>query len=232
MAEATASDGIRLVPDATLPDGEALQAGPESAPELESGTHAAEPATAATAPAESDQTAVIAAGLEVTADGRLEVTERTLEAAADGDGVPPLLQLRHLVKEYHITSGAVLQRKVATVKAVSGVSFSVPAGTTFGLVGESGCGKTTIGKVIVALEKPNSGTVTMGGLNVSALKGADLRRKRRDLQLMFQDPQSSLDPRMRVGAIISEPLAVQHLGSKRAQREGLIAAPKKPAPRA
>jgi oligopeptide/dipeptide ABC transporter ATP-binding protein len=162
---------------------------------------------------------VVAAGLEVTADGRLQVTERTVEAAAtNGDGVAPLLQITNLVKEFPITSG-VLQRKVGSVKAVSDVTFSVPAGTTFGLVGESGCGKTTIGKVIVALEKPNSGAVTMGGINVSALRGAELRRKRRDLQLMFQDPQSSLDPRMRVGAIIGEPLAIQHLGSKRAQRE-------------
>jgi oligopeptide/dipeptide ABC transporter ATP-binding protein len=162
---------------------------------------------------------VVAAGLEVTADGRLEVTARKVEViAANGDGAAPLLELRHLVKEFPITSG-VLQRKVGAVHAVSDVSFSVPAGTTFGLVGESGCGKTTIGKVIVALEKPNSGSVTLSGVDVSKLSGGELRRKRRDLQLMFQDPHSSLDPRMRVGAIIGEPLAVQHMGSKRAQRD-------------
>ena len=162
---------------------------------------------------------VVAAGLEVTADGRLEVTERMVEVtAANGDGVAPLLEITNLVKEFPITSG-VLQRKVGSVKAVSDVSFSVPAGTTFGLVGESGCGKTTIGRMIVALEKPNSGAITLGGMNVSKLRGTELRRKRRDLQIMFQDPQSSLDPRMRVGAIIGEPLAVQHLGSKRAQRD-------------
>jgi oligopeptide/dipeptide ABC transporter ATP-binding protein len=175
-------------------------------------------------PAEADtgEPAVVAAGLEVTADGRLEVTERKVEAAAtngDGDGAVPLLDIRHLVKEYPITSGAILQRKVASVKAVSGVSFSVPAGTTFGLVGESGCGKTTIGKVIVALERPNSGAVTLGGVDVSKLRGGELRRKRRDLQLMFQDPHASLDPRMRVGTIIGEPLAVQRLGNRRAQRD-------------
>jgi peptide/nickel transport system ATP-binding protein len=155
----------------------------------------------------------------VTADGRLAVSERKVEAvAANGDGLVPLLELHNLVKEFPITSG-VMQRKVGAVHAVSDVSFSVPAGTTFGLVGESGCGKTTIGKVIVALEKPNSGTVTLGGVNVSKMHGGELRRKRRDLQLMFQDPHSSLDPRMRVGAIVGEPLAVQHLGSKRAQRD-------------
>jgi oligopeptide/dipeptide ABC transporter ATP-binding protein len=162
---------------------------------------------------------VVAAGLEVTADGRLQVSARTVEVAVEtADGVAPLLQITNLVKEFPITSG-VMQRKVGSVHAVSDVTFSVPAGTTFGLVGESGCGKTTIGKLIVALEKPNSGTITLGDMDVSSLHGGELRRKRRDLQLMFQDPQSSLDPRMRVGAIISEPLAVQHLGSRRAQQD-------------
>jgi len=166
---------------------------------------------------------VVAAGLEVTADGRLEVTARAVEATAgNGDGAvgsAPLLDLRNLVKEYPVTAGAVLRRKVAAVHAVSDVSFSVPAGTTFGLVGESGCGKTTIGKMIVALERPSSGVVTLGGVDVSKMHGSELRRKRRDLQLMFQDPHSSLDPRMRVGTIIGEPLAVQHIGSRRAQRD-------------
>jgi peptide/nickel transport system ATP-binding protein len=209
VAEATgpadkAGYAPEFVADATLQQAAADGEVPEAAAEPEEAPGA--------------ETIVVASGLEVTADGRLEVTERTVEVAADGDGVSPLLELTHLVKEFPITSG-VLQRKVGSVKAVSDVSFSVPAGTTFGLVGESGCGKTTIGKMIVALERPNSGAITMGGLTVSKLRGAELRRKRRDLQLMFQDPQSSLDPRMRVGAIISEPLTVQHLGSKRAQRE-------------
>jgi peptide/nickel transport system ATP-binding protein len=199
LAETAAAD--REVPDATTPGEET----PGETRDVPAGQAA--------------ETVVVAAGLEVTADGRLEVTARTVEvAAANGGGIAPLLNITNLVKEYPITSG-VLQRKVGSVKAVSGVSFSVPAGTTFGLVGESGCGKTTIGKMIVALEKPNSGAITLGDLNVSKLRGAELRRKRRDLQLMFQDPHSSLDPRMRVGAIIGEPLAVQRLGSKRAQRE-------------
>jgi peptide/nickel transport system ATP-binding protein len=162
---------------------------------------------------------VVAAGLTQTADGRLEVAERPIEPAQAGaDGATPLLELRNLVKEFPVTSG-IMQRKVASVKAVSDVSFSVPEGTTFGLVGESGCGKTTIGKMIVALEKPSSGAVFLADRNVSDLRGRELRRQRRDLQLMFQDPHSSLDPRMRVGAIIGEPLAVQHLGNKRAQRD-------------
>jgi peptide/nickel transport system ATP-binding protein len=200
MDQASAAGEPELVADAPLADAELAGAdiGQDSA---------------ATAPA------VVAAGLTLTADGRLEVTERPVEAvAADGNGVAPLLELRNLVKEFPVTSG-IMQRKVAAVHAVSDVSFSVSAGTTFGLVGESGCGKTTIGKLIVALEKPNSGSITLAGLDVSKLRGGDLRRKRRDLQLMFQDPHSSLDPRMRVGAIIGEPLAVQHLGNKRAQRD-------------
>jgi peptide/nickel transport system ATP-binding protein len=202
VAEATAGDEAALVSDAPL--AQITPAGAEA------------PAAAAD---ETQEAVVVAAGLEVTEDGRLEVTERkVVVAAANGNGAVPLLQLKNLVKEYPITAG-VMQRKVGAVHAVSDVSFSVPAGTTFGLVGESGCGKTTIGKMIVALEKPNSGSVTLGDLNVSKLHGGELRRKRRDLQLMFQDPHSSLDPRMRVGAIIGEPLAVQHLGSKRAQRD-------------
>jgi peptide/nickel transport system ATP-binding protein len=142
------------------------------------------------------------------------------QAAAEGsvDGAP-LLEVRHLVKEFPVTSGLVLRRSIGAVHAVSDVSFTVDAGHTFGLVGESGCGKTTIGKVAVALEKPNSGQVLLEGRDVSELRGGALRRYRRDLQLMFQDPYSSLDPRMRVGAIIGEPLAIQGIGSRTEQRQ-------------
>ena len=127
--------------------------------------------------------------------------------------------MRDLVKEFPVTAGAILQRKVASVHAVSNVSFTVSAGETFGLVGESGCGKTTIGRVVVALERPDSGAVLLGGQDVSALSGGELRRQRRDLQLMFQDPYSSLDPRMRVGSIIREPLSIQRVGSRRDQEQ-------------
>ena len=125
-----------------------------------------------------------------------------------------LLEVRNLVKEYPVTAGAILQRKSGAVHAVSDVSFTVNAGETFGLVGESGCGKTTIGKLIVALEQPNSGNVLLAGRDISALRGNELRRNRKNLQLMFQDPYSSLDPRMRVGAIIREPLTIQKIGSR------------------
>ena len=133
--------------------------------------------------------------------------------------VPPLLEVRDLVKEFPVTAGAILQRKVAAVHAVSSVSFSVAAGETFGLVGESGCGKTTIGRVVVALERPDSGSVLLNGQDISALSGGELRRQRRDLQLMFQDPYSSLDPRMRVGSIIREPLSIQRAGTRHEQQQ-------------
>jgi peptide/nickel transport system ATP-binding protein len=134
----------------------------------------------------------------------------------DGTASGSLLELTGLVKEYAVTAG-ILQRAVGSVKAVSGVSFSVAAGETFGLVGESGCGKTTIGKMVVALERPTAGSVRLRGIDVSSLRGERLRTNRRDLQMMFQDPYSSLDPRMRVGAIIREPLVIQGIGSGKEQ---------------
>src|ERR1700761_2947825 len=151
--------------------------------------------------------------------------ESPVPASAGADAEPgpePLLDLRDLVKEYPVTSGAVLRRRVAAVHAASGVSFSVPAGSTFGLVGESGCGKTTVGKIIVALEKPDSGDVRLAGVDLATLHGQALRRQRRDLQLMFQDPLASLDPRMRVGSILAEPLAVQHAAPRPDRRRRVL----------
>ncbi len=145
----------------------------------------------------------------------------SITAAAPTTGAAPaqhpaFLEIRHLVKEFPVTSG-VMQRKVGSIKAVSDVSFTIKQGQTFGLVGESGCGKTTIGRMVVALEKPTSGEIWFDGVDVTKLRGRALRRKRRDMQLMFQDPYASLNPRMRVGGIVREPLAVQHIGTKSEQ---------------
>jgi peptide/nickel transport system ATP-binding protein len=117
-----------------------------------------------------------------------------------------LLQVEHLVKNFDVTSGAVLQRKVGAVSAVADVSFSVPRGTTFGLVGESGCGKTTVGRLIVGLEKPSAGAISLDGKDLAPISR---RSKARSVQLMFQDSYASMDPRMRVGTILREPLVIQ-----------------------
>jgi len=194
----------------------------EAATEAEP-TTGTEPPTEAEAVAAAlaalDPEATPAAGPVVTAADRPPAPAGGANGAAAGGDGAALLQVTDVVKEFGVTAGAVLQRRVGSVKAVSSVSFAVAAGETFGLVGESGCGKTTIGRVIVALEKPDSGSVVLGGTNVSALSGGDLRRYRRDLQLIFQDPYSSLDPRMRVGAIIREPLTIQGLGSHAEQQQ-------------
>jgi oligopeptide/dipeptide ABC transporter ATP-binding protein len=148
-------------------------------------------------------------------------TPREAEFAAD-EQATPLLSLVDLVKEFSVTAGAVLQRKVGSVHAVSGVSFHVKAGETFGLVGESGCGKTTVGRLVVALEHPTSGQVLVDGDNLSGMRRGELRTRRRELQMMFQDPYASLDPRMRVGSILKEPLTIQSLGS-RSDRDSRVA---------
>ena len=151
------------------------------------------------------------------------ITDGAAGGAGRAEGtVPPgrtLLEVRDLVKEFPVTSAPFAARTAGRVHAVSDVSFTVTAGETFGLVGESGCGKTTIGRLVVALERPNSGSVLLGEQDISGLGGGELRKQRRDLQLMFQDPYSSLDPRMRVGSIIREPLSIQRVGTRRQQQQ-------------
>jgi peptide/nickel transport system ATP-binding protein len=128
-----------------------------------------------------------------------------------------LLEVRHLVKEFARRKG--LFGKGPSVRAVHDVSFEIERGETFGLVGESGSGKTTTGRCILRLTEPTSGHVTFGGRDVLGLSRGDLRQTRRQMQIVFQDPYSSLNPRMRVSDIVEEPLIVHRLGSKAERRE-------------
>ncbi|HWS71939.1 MAG TPA: oligopeptide/dipeptide ABC transporter ATP-binding protein [Thermoanaerobaculia bacterium] len=133
----------------------------------------------------------------------------------------PLLVVRDLRKYFPVRRG-ILSRVVANVKAVDGISFGVSRGETLGLVGESGSGKTTVGRCILRLIEPTSGEVTFEGTNILALGSGDLRRKRADMQIVFQDPYASLNPRMTVGTIIAEPLII-HGGMSHAERADRVA---------
>ena len=127
-----------------------------------------------------------------------------------------LLEVSDLVKEFHRGRG--LFAKGSAVRAVDGVSFSIDEGETFGLVGESGSGKTTTGRCILRLIEPTSGEVRFKGEDVLGFSRARMRQARRDMQIVFQDPYSSLNPRMRVGDIVEEPLIIHRTGAKAARR--------------
>ncbi len=133
----------------------------------------------------------------------------------------PLLSARGLVKRYRLRSGLAGSR--ATFAAVDGVSFDVGEGETLGLVGESGSGKSTTGRMVLRLEEPSEGSIVFEDVDWLALSGAELRRRRRDLQVVFQDPNTSLNPRMKCGAQVAEPLRVQKLASGRDLRERVVA---------
>ncbi|HEY1616643.1 MAG TPA: ABC transporter ATP-binding protein [Streptosporangiaceae bacterium] len=135
--------------------------------------------------------------------------------AGQAAGAEPLLRVTGLDKGYPVTAGAVLPRRTGTVSAVAGVSFDVAAGQTFGLVGESGCGKTTLARLLVGLERADEGSVVFRGAERSGLSRRELRRGRPGIQIMFQDPFGSLDPRQRVETILREPLVIQKVGRKR-----------------
>jgi oligopeptide transport system ATP-binding protein len=143
------------------------------------------------------------------------MAEQVTATKATADGAngrgDTLLEVNDLVMHFPLTRGIIVQRKVGAVQAVDGVSFTVRRGETLGLVGESGCGKSTTGRAILQLYKPTAGEVKFKGQDLTKIDAGQMRRMRRYLQMIFQDPYASLNPRMTVGSIISEPMQIHGL---------------------
>ncbi len=146
-------------------------------------------------------------------DGDARRTDADTQLGRDG----ALVQVRDLEKHFPITSGIVFQKQVGAIRAVDGVTFDIYRGGTLGLVGESGCGKTTAGRTILQLYRPTGGHVIFDGTDLTELKGEDLRRMRQRMQMIFQDPFASLNPRMTISRIVSEPLRSHNLASGKAR---------------
>jgi oligopeptide transport system ATP-binding protein len=138
---------------------------------------------------------------------------------ASAGGGDELLRLDDVKVWFPIKSGIVLERHVADIRAVDGVSFAVKRGETLGLVGESGCGKSTTGRAIIRLYQPTAGRITFDGTDITTMQGGQLRAIRRRMQMIFQDPYASLNPRMNVETIIAEPLEIHRVGNARERRE-------------
>ncbi|MGW0903774.1 ABC transporter ATP-binding protein [Streptomyces sp. NPDC002853] len=134
--------------------------------------------------------------------------EHEFAAHGSASGREPILQVRGLVKHYPLTQGIVIRRQIGAVKAVDGVDFDLGHGETLGIVGESGCGKSTVAKMLVNLERPTAGEIRYKGEDISKLSGRALKAVRRNIQMVFQDPYTSLNPRMTVGDIIGEPYEI------------------------
>jgi oligopeptide/dipeptide ABC transporter ATP-binding protein len=138
---------------------------------------------------------------------------------APGAGRGPLLRVEGLKVWFPITEGIIRERHIGDVRAVDGVTFEMVRGETLGLVGESGCGKSTTGRAIIRLYRPTDGRIEFDGGDISGLSGAGLRKMRRRMQMIFQDPYSSLNPRMNVAGIVGEPIDVHGVGTKTERRE-------------
>jgi oligopeptide transport system ATP-binding protein len=139
-----------------------------------------------------------------------------------GTEAAPLLEVRGLQMHFPITEGIVMRRHIGNVKAVDGIDLTIRRGETLGLVGESGCGKTTTGRCILRLETPTAGEIRYGGVDIAKLGRRDLVALRRRIQVIFQDPYSSLNPRMKVGEIIAEPMRVHGIQPDGAKRNARV----------
>lgn len=137
---------------------------------------------------------------------------------SDANGRDVLVQVKNLTKHFPIMRG-VMRRQVGAVQAVDGVTFNIYQGETLGLVGESGCGKSTTGRTILQLLEPTAGEVLFGEKNLTTLNKTDMRKARRDMQMIFQDPYASLNPRMTVGGIVGEPLQIHNIGNNDSRKE-------------
>src|SRR5256714_2803449 len=143
-------------------------------------------------------------------------------SVARDDGGEALVEVRDLVKHFPITRGIVFQRRIGAVQAVDGVSFDVKRGETLGIVGETGCGKSTTARLIMRLLDATSGEVRFDGRDITHLKGAPLKAIRREMQMIFQYPYSSLNPRKTVGSIIGEPFVIHGLHRDKGERRRAV----------
>ncbi|MET7760505.1 dipeptide ABC transporter ATP-binding protein [Streptomyces sp. NPDC005393] len=142
------------------------------------------------------------------------------ERMSEPDG--PVLEIRDLAKLYPLTQGVVFKRRIGAVRAVDTVSFALRRGETLGIVGESGCGKSTVAKLLVSLERPTAGTIHYRGEDITRLSGRALRAVRRNIQMVFQDPYTSLNPRMTVGDIIGEPFEIHPEAAPKGDRRRAV----------
>ncbi len=156
--------------------------------------------------------------------GPLESVAAAADVSPPSGSAEPLVEVRDLVKHFPITRGIVFQRRVGAVRAVDGVSFEVMRGETLGIVGETGCGKSTTARLIMRLLEATSGEVRFEGREITSLKGASLKAVRREMQMIFQDPYSSLNPRKTVGSIIAEPFSIHRLKPGKGERKSAVQA--------